>query len=39
MWMLQALGNEVLDRAGGVAGFRNTAGESGGASWLQEVLA
>ena len=33
-----ALGGEVLDAGGGIAAYRNTAGESGGASWLQEHL-
>ena len=38
MWMLKALGDEVLDVGGGIAAYRNTAGESGGASWLLEHL-
>ncbi|KAH8055697.1 hypothetical protein JL722_8040 [Aureococcus anophagefferens] len=38
IWLLKALGDEVLDGDGGVAGFRNTAEKVGGASWLQEHL-
>ena len=38
IWLLKALGDEVLDGDGGVAGFRNTAEKVVGASWLQEHL-
>lgn len=38
LWLLKALGEEVLDAGGAMAAYRNTAGQSGGASWLQEHL-
>ena len=38
IWMLKALRQEVLDGPGATPSFRNTAGASGGASWLQEHL-
>ena len=38
IWMLKALRQEILDGPGATPSFRNTAGKSGGASWLQEHL-